>query len=197
MHNTIPLMDDARVMLLENVWVDVGLVNGALGTVVGFAWRTNDNPRESPPFVVLIRFDKYTGPACFPGRSDLAGVVLIFRSTRDFIRGASSCTRTQFPLTIAYAITVHKSQGATLDLAVVDISVKDRQSGLTYVAVSRIKTLQGILFDKPFDFDCLRIRGNAGHTAQASDIVHRQRQKIFALPPFVRQQSLSNSELYD
>ena len=57
--SAIPLMDGARIMLLENIWVDVGLVNGSLGTIVDFARRTNDNPRESPPFVVLIRFDKY------------------------------------------------------------------------------------------------------------------------------------------
>ncbi|KAG5972380.1 hypothetical protein E4U58_006660 [Claviceps cyperi] len=54
-------------------------------------------------------------------------------------------TRTQFPLTVAYAITVHKSQGTTLDRAVVDVSAKDFSPGLSYVAVSRVKTLDGIM----------------------------------------------------
>jgi hypothetical protein len=63
-----------------------------------------------------------------PGMEDMARVVPVFRSTKDFIKGSATCTHTQFPLTVAYAITVHKSQGATLDLAVVDISCSDFQA---------------------------------------------------------------------
>lgn len=76
-------------------------------------------------------------------------------------------------MTIAYAITVHKSQGATLDMAVLDISGRDFQSGLTYVAVSRVKTLEGIMFDAPFDLSDLRLKEGVFHEARAQDFVRR------------------------
>jgi ATP-dependent exoDNAse (exonuclease V) alpha subunit len=52
---------------------------------------------------------------------------------------------------VSYAITVHNSQGFTLDKVVCDISAPEFASGLSYVAVSRVKTLRGLLFENPFD----------------------------------------------
>ena len=77
-----------------------------------------------------------------PPGVNCANVVPIFQSTREFVKGRSVCTRKQFPLTIAYAITVHKSQGMTVDRAVLDVSARDFQPGLSYVNVSRVKTLK-------------------------------------------------------
>ncbi|EAQ90501.1 hypothetical protein CHGG_02436 [Chaetomium globosum CBS 148.51] len=166
LHKKIPLVIGARVMLTENICIDKGLVNGCIGTIYDFAWRTGADISTQPPFVVLIKFDQYVGPPCFDD-PELAGVVPIFRSKRDFLRGNTNCTRTQFPLTIAYAITVHKSQGATLDRAVLDISDRDFTAGLTYVAISRVKTLQGVMFDSTFDLQALRIQANANHATRA------------------------------
>ena len=56
------------------------------------------------------------------------------------------CTRKQFPLSLAYTVTIHKSQGLTLPLAVIDIGSKEFSSGLTYVALSRVKNLNDIKF---------------------------------------------------
>jgi hypothetical protein len=44
--------------------------------------------------------------------------VPIFRVKRDWVGATVACTRTQFPLTIAYSITIHKSQGLSVDAAV-------------------------------------------------------------------------------
>lgn len=61
----------------------------------------------------------------------------------------------QFPLRLGYGITIHKSQGMTLDCAAVDLSGGTYSNGQGYVAVSRVKTLAGLylLNDlKPNDF---------------------------------------------
>ena len=65
--------------------------------------------------------------------------------------GGCCVAREQFPLLVSYAITVHKSQGITLDKVVCDISAPEFASGLSYVAVSRVKTLAGLMLEKAFD----------------------------------------------
>ncbi|KAJ4185089.1 hypothetical protein NW759_016999 [Fusarium solani] len=79
------------------------------------------------------------------------GAMAIFRSTREYIVGGSLFTRKPFPLTVSYAITVHKSEAATLDKALADILQKDFTTGLSYVAVLRVKALEGIVFEATFD----------------------------------------------
>jgi ATP-dependent exoDNAse (exonuclease V) alpha subunit len=61
------------------------------------------------------------------------------RSDRD------SAKLTQFPLRLAYAMTIHKAQGLTLDSAYLDIR-SAREPGQAYVAVSRVRTLAGLHF---------------------------------------------------
>src|ERR1700704_1451771 len=63
---------------------------------------------------------------------------------------------------VALAVTVHKAQGMTVDQAVLNIARKDFVVGLTYVAVSRVKSLSSILFESPFDF--IRFKGIPTHT---------------------------------
>ena len=48
-------------------------------------------------------------------------------------------TKTQFPLRIAYASTIHKSQGQTLDKEVIDLGKSEKSLGLTFEALSRFK----------------------------------------------------------
>ena len=48
---------------------------------------------------------------------------------------------------------VYKSQGLTLSKAVLNLNQREHCLGLSYVAVSRVKALNGVLFERPFDFE--------------------------------------------
>ncbi|EMT66854.1 DNA repair and recombination protein pif1, mitochondrial, partial [Fusarium odoratissimum] len=128
----------------------VGLCNGARGTVYDIGWAPEADPIQDPPCVIMMEFDKYNGPV-FLTTPDGKKIVPILPVEREFLIGATLCARTQFPLIVCYAITVHKSQSITEDMIVTDLSCRDFQTGLSYVAVSRVKTLEGLMLDAPFD----------------------------------------------
>jgi ATP-dependent DNA helicase PIF1 len=56
---------------------------------------------------------------------------------------------TQFPLRLAWAITIHKSQGKSYDRAIVNFGPRSFAPGQTYVALSRITALDGLYFTRP------------------------------------------------
>ena len=116
----IALKFGSRVMLLINLNFEKGLINGSCGTVIEIS---NDD--------ILIQFDN--------------GITEnIQRHEFEFYKNDKLiATRKQFPLCLAYAITTHKSQGMTLDKLFVDFS-RFFENGQTYVAISRVKTIQGL-----------------------------------------------------
>lgn len=61
-------------------------------------------------------------------------------------------TFTQFPVKLAWAITIHKSQGKTFDKIVIDLGRGAFEHGQTYVALSRCRTLEGIVLKNPLRF---------------------------------------------
>ena len=65
-------------------------------------------------------------------------------------RLGQSLSWTQIPLTLAWAITIHKSQGLTLAKVVIDLGEKDFSPGLSFVAISRVKSFEGLAFHTHF-----------------------------------------------
>ncbi|EFZ03828.1 ATP-dependent DNA helicase PIF1 [Metarhizium robertsii ARSEF 23] len=58
----IPICIGARLMLTSNLWQPVGLCNGARGTVSDIGWAPGTDPIQDPPCVIMMEFDKYSGP---------------------------------------------------------------------------------------------------------------------------------------
>jgi ATP-dependent exoDNAse (exonuclease V) alpha subunit len=145
----IPICIRACIMLTTNLWTEIGLVNGLIGLIQDLLWN-NGRRTDQLPSVILIQFDDYSGPD-FPGCEP--GVIPVFLNTRQFEYKGIICSQTQFLLWLRYAITVYKSQGLTLLQAVMNLNQREHCLGLLYVAVSRVKTLAGLMFKSLFDYD--------------------------------------------
>ncbi len=110
----------AKVICIKNSQ-DRTFVNGSMGVVTGF-----DN--QGAPCVELVNGRKIT---------------IQPDTWRVEVDGKVKAELTQLPLKLAWAITVHKSQGMTLDRAEIDLS-RAFASGQGYVALSRLKSLNGL-----------------------------------------------------
>jgi ATP-dependent DNA helicase PIF1 len=127
------------------------------------------------PFLVLIKFDEYKGPD-FPGCPQ--GILPIFLITCQFEFKGIAYSQTQFPLRLAYSITVYKSQGLTLSQAVLNLNQREHCLSLSYVAVSWVKALDGVLFEVSFDFDHFTFKDSAVSQERELDYIFRNTQLL-------------------
>ena len=126
-------------MLTYNTWVEGALANASLGTVRAIIFD-NDIVPPVPPRFILVQFDNYNGP-CVNG--NVFPVEIIVRSCEKYGR---KILRYQFPLKLAYAITIHRSQGLTIPVAKMEIGNREFATGLTYVLLSRVRKLSDLVF---------------------------------------------------
>jgi hypothetical protein len=118
---TLPV--GARVILVTTLSISDKLVNGATGTVVRFS---------KAPCVPYIKFDALPDPIGVPAHE------WVFRQgNKEMAR------RRQIPLSLAWGISIHKSQGMTLDACEVSLD-KVFEAGQAYVALSRCRSLEGL-----------------------------------------------------
>jgi ATP-dependent DNA helicase PIF1 len=126
---TLALKEGAAVMFTRNNF-DKGYVNGTLGTVTGFA-------ESGYPLVRLAH------RATAEGTREGATTEAAPEEWRIDDRSRTLAKIVQVPLRLAWAITVHKSQGMSLDSAVMDLSAAF-EYGQGYVALSRVRSLKGL-----------------------------------------------------
>ncbi|XP_057856401.2 uncharacterized protein LOC131065774 [Cryptomeria japonica] len=131
---------NSRVMLTSNLWIQVGLVNGALGYIRKIVYKPGSAPPE-PPSYVMVEFDNYFG---LPFEDHHPSTILVTPIQKGITL--------QLPLRLAWALTIHKSQGLTLPKATIDIGPRER-TGLTFVAISRVKSLECLRIMPPFTYD--------------------------------------------
>ena len=158
------LAKGARVMLTVNLWTDVGLCNGATGTLIDFIYANNTEPPHLPE-AVIVKFDKYRGPSISDPISSCVPICPI-TVTSQILDGLHE--RQQLPLKLAWAMTIHKSQGLTLSKAWIDIGKTERTAGISYVAISRVRTLSSCIIE-PMTFErlaCLRKSANLNFRLQ-------------------------------
>ena len=145
------LAKGARVMLTANIWTQAGLVNGAMGTIQDILFKNEGPP--SLPVAVFISFDKYEGPTISTSEGVKVVPIVPIKRTWEGKNGAQY-SRLQVPICLAWAVTVHKSQGLILAKSKIDIGNREFAAGLSFVAVSRVRSL-GDLYFKGFNFDRL------------------------------------------
>ena len=137
------LAKGARVMLTMNLWPSVGLCNGATGTVIDIIFQSNHQPPDLP-VAVIVEFENYRGPPLNPNKPFRAPICPITVSSQTEV---GIHERQQLPLKLAWALTIHKSQGLTLPKAWIDIGKSERTAGVSYVAISRVKTLTSCVIE--------------------------------------------------
>lgn len=133
----------AQIMMLtndpHNRWV-----NGTIGRVLDATHEHRDGLRERGPVVVV----GFTGGEVVEVEPHTWDITRPFASD-DAVRHEVIGTYTQFPFALAWAITIHKSQGQTLDRLVVDLSGGTFAAGQLYVALSRCRSLAGLVLTRP------------------------------------------------
>lgn len=134
----LSLKEGAQVMFLKNDPAKK-YVNGTIGKIVQLGIET-----------VSVEI----GP---PGKEELIEIeaadweIIKYKPDKDnpsLIEAEVIGQFRQFPLKLAWAITIHKSQGKTFDQVIIDMGRGAFEHGQTYVALSRCRTLEGIILKK-------------------------------------------------
>jgi ATP-dependent DNA helicase PIF1 len=146
----IKLKIGSQVMCIVNIELSNGemLCNGSQGIVVRFS-------QEGVP---VIRFSRANTSS---NTTDNSNTSNSFEITMNYhiwpSENIPGIGVSQLPLILAWALTIHKAQGATLDVAEIDAGSNIFECGQTYVALSRVKSLEGLYLTS---YDPKKIRIN-------------------------------------
>ena len=140
--DVLSLKKGAVVMSTVNLDMENGICNGSTGVIVDFQTRLGSIPNP------VVKFAN--------------GIQKVMEIQYWQSEEYPSIAVGNFPLRLAWAMTIHKSQGATLSMAEMDIGKSIFENGQTYVALSRVQSLEGLYLS---DFHPKNIRANPKVTA--------------------------------
>ncbi len=142
---TLELKLGAQVMLLKNVHTERGLVNGSVGIVTSI--------QENVP---VVKFKNGESLLVEPDIWEIKEqVTSVEPNGKESIKYKVTASRTQIPLKLSFACTLHKAQGTTLDAVELDLN-QCFETGMGYVALSRVRDMQSLSL-RPFDPSKIRV----------------------------------------
>uniref|UniRef100_A0A669DR94 Uncharacterized protein n=1 Tax=Oreochromis niloticus TaxID=8128 RepID=A0A669DR94_ORENI len=154
--DTLNVAEGARVMLTRNLDTLNGLVNGAFGILIKVVRSENDGQ-----IIKLGLTMDNRQPMRHNRSSNAASDDLVYIERAEESLKFKGAVRRQFPVKLAFACTIHKTQGLTTQTAVV--SMKNIfEPGMAYVALSRVTSLSGLYLQ---DLDEKKIYANPEVTA--------------------------------
>jgi len=137
----ISLKTGAQVMLLNNDSMG-RWINGSIGSIAGI-----EKNREGEPDIIWVELDDGETVDVLPYKWEMHE--FHYDKKSGTVVSDVVGTFTQYPLKLAWAVTIHKSQGMTFDRVIIDIGRGTFSHGQLYVALSRCTSLEGIVLKKP------------------------------------------------
>lgn len=135
----------AQVMLISNLDSTAGLVNGSRGIILRFVTADSEFvkfPSNVPATADISNFPLFPLVEFANGETRIIGPA--FWGIDQGLDGENCIYRAQIPLRLAWATTIHKAQGASLDCALVDVGRRTFEYGQAYVALSRVRSLDAL-----------------------------------------------------
>ena len=149
----LEIAEEARVILIHNLAVELGLMNGTQGVVKQIVYKENHSPSHEDvskriPEAIVVDIPKYAGPTFFddPDKKTWVPIVPSGRDDAD----NQGITRHQFPLILGWAMTPWKAQGMTLDRAIVRLTKAATAPGVAFVALSRVRHPDHLMLEDSF-----------------------------------------------
>ncbi len=140
---TLELKVGSQIMMVANDkrgrWV-----NGSLGKITSIMHGARQESDK-----IMVELENGVEVSVEPHTWEM--FKLDYNPANDKLQTQTVGSYTQYPLTLAWAITIHKSQGKTFDNVIIDFGWGTFAHGQAYVALSRCTNLQGIVLTKPFD----------------------------------------------
>ncbi len=169
---SVVMSRDCRVSITDNIWQEVGLYNGAMGTVVDIRYSKDKHPlRGDLPEYIVVSMDTYSGPIWDENNPTYVPIPT-HHTTCDY----NCCEIEHIPLTLSFARTIHKFQGQQVGpthpnkfmvFNPGNTGFEGRCPGLLYTGLSRASSLGNDINSSSF-----YLHGHDATMDRLTDVIH-------------------------